>query len=578
MGTFLGNLQVMGASKEEVSALLPKAVVGQWSERFVTILDEGYGIGTVERPARILSKKLPGAVVLSVGLVDSDLLELAVWQDGKRQTVRAHFPYDGVSKRGDAKKFCALLRLPPEDEKRLKTVWAKGDAEEQLDLTAALLGAPLYADPELIPEQPAVRNADAVDRWLAEHPDPPKVKNQTKAELLQEIKGYTLIDEGGCIYHCDRLVRGCSSGGEDRAFQISKDGTLEEVPGLTDLIRKTWTVPDGTDTDIEKEWMSSNGRVLWVFHTREDIEDDNYIVNSVIMWDSFGKLPCPFTVNFEGRAVCLADFHAVDDGTVIFNFQQKWPMVNSETPKATSQLVCCGPDGTVRWRRDYSEWEDGILVSWIFCCGVLWNRRGNFGYDMNGNKRHLADQLGDRGRLLDVQDCRGELWAEKEFTNGEDNDQEYLVRMDREGHILRKVLVPDLIYFTSLDQIAFWKDRLVMNLYKGIYLFDRDTLAVLKRLEDNRDHINLKIDGRGRCWAQVGDSMVEAYDRDMTLLSRHRLKGTIVNWKIDPQGRLCVLTMHQGKWGNDLKFDENDDFYFPKFDPEKEVLRVYRLD
>lgn len=179
---------------------------------------------------------------------------------------------------------------------------------------------------------------------------------------------------------------------------------------------------------------------------------------------------------------------------------------------------------------------------------------------------------------MDVQDCRGELWAEKEFTNGEDNDQEYLVRMDREGHILRKVLVPDLIYFTSLDQIAFWKDRLVMNLYKGIYLFDRDTLAVLKRLEDNRDHINLKIDGRGRCWAQVGDSMVEAYDRDMTLLSRHRLKGTIVNWKIDPQGRLCVLTMHQGKWGNDLKFDENDDFYFPKFDPEKEVLRVYRLD
>lgn len=189
MGTFLGNLTVLGAPTEAVAALLPGTTVGRWSERFVTVLHDSYGMGTVERPARTLSKALPQATVLSTALVDSDLLELTVWQGGNRVTTRAHFPYDGVSKRGDAKRFCAALGLPEEDIPRLKALWAKGDAEEQLELTANLLGAPLYCDTQAVPTEIVRRDARRVDDWLAQRPDPPKVRNQTKAQLIQELTG-----------------------------------------------------------------------------------------------------------------------------------------------------------------------------------------------------------------------------------------------------------------------------------------------------------------------------------------------------------------------------------------------------
>ena len=70
MGTKLGNLQIRGASVEEVSALLPKALVGQWAEGVVSVYHEDFQWGTVEREGKKLSRKLPGAVVLAAALFD----------------------------------------------------------------------------------------------------------------------------------------------------------------------------------------------------------------------------------------------------------------------------------------------------------------------------------------------------------------------------------------------------------------------------------------------------------------------------------------------------------------------------
>lgn len=63
----------------------------------------------------------------------------------------------------------------------------KGDAEEQLELTGALLGLPLYHDPAYMPKESAHRDAQTVDTWIAERPDPKKIKNATKAVIVQEI-------------------------------------------------------------------------------------------------------------------------------------------------------------------------------------------------------------------------------------------------------------------------------------------------------------------------------------------------------------------------------------------------------
>ena len=70
---------------------------------------------------------------------------------------------------------------------------------------------------------------------------------------------------------------------------------------------------------------------------------------------------------------------------------------------------------------------------------------------------------------------------------------------------------------------------------------------------------------------------MEAYDQDLKLLSRHRLKGSIMGRYLDDQGRLCAVTYSESKGKNDVRFDDEGNLYFPGFDKNKEIVRVYRL-
>ena len=187
MGTKLGNIHIRNASPEEVSALLPGALIGQWGEGFVSAYHEDFQWGSVERAGKSLSRKLPAATVLTAALFDDDVVSFEVYEAGKRLTGHLLNPYEGQNKAGDPKAFCEALGLPPEDEKRLKVLWKKGDACEQMELMAALLGLPLWADTEWQPQEKPVRNTETVDAWIAAHPDPPKVKSITKAAVVQEF-------------------------------------------------------------------------------------------------------------------------------------------------------------------------------------------------------------------------------------------------------------------------------------------------------------------------------------------------------------------------------------------------------
>jgi len=202
MGTKLGNIHVWNASQEQVAELLPGALVGVWGEGFVSAYREDFQWGDVEREGRTLSRRLPAATVLTAAIFDSDVVSFEVFQGGKRLTEHLLEPYTGRNKMGKPSLFCRLLGLPPEDEERLKVLWKKGNAEEQLKLTGALLGAPLGYDPELMPKGPVRRDAEAVDQWIAERPAPPKVKSATKAELVQELRDVVKPRQIGQNFFC----------------------------------------------------------------------------------------------------------------------------------------------------------------------------------------------------------------------------------------------------------------------------------------------------------------------------------------------------------------------------------------
>lgn len=250
MGSKFGNIQVLNTSVEELGALLPKAVVGQWSERFVTALSEHYALGTVEREGQKLSRRVAGPV-LTVGLFDDDLLSLTLYQGGKRLTEHV-LTYEGTNKAGNPAVFCAALGLPAEDEKRLRAVWKKGNACEQLDLTQKLVAAPLNYNERWQPDARVTRDAEAVDGWLNERPAPPKLKNKTKAELIQELRNYksggndsfpgTADDSIYCFYTVHEEAGYTLEG--SRVYTPEEDGRLSPregaFPGVIQRMGALW--------------------------------------------------------------------------------------------------------------------------------------------------------------------------------------------------------------------------------------------------------------------------------------------------------------------------------------------------
>lgn len=587
MGTSLGNLQVLNATQEQVSALMPGAVVGRWSERFVTVLDDTFGLGSVDSPARALSKQLPQAAVLSVGLVDSDLLELAVWQGGKRLTVRAHLPYDGVSKRGDPRKFCQALGLPPEDEKRLKAVWAKGDAEEQLELTAALVGAPLWSGTDALPRGEEVRDAARVDRWLAQRPDPPKVKNRTRAQVIQELAGfcpelYSALETNSrtFLFH-----QACVGGGfrqeEDRVFHAGADGLLEEWPEWGADIHKY--VEDfashGMHTDVKV--LERGGRSLCVmggFLLDRDDWGEGYFSpgSSVVARDAWETLPRPMVFTLDGKACGLVDFWPLDDGGAVVVLEQDMGI------REGRELVRCAPDGAILWRRGLSEAQKQEHFS-LAHGGLFWLEAGEqfIGLDLDGRESVRFPRAKGNIKLVELLNCQDgpeELWAVNWWHDWEARRSGYeLLRLDQTGVLLQKAPLPAYLS-NGVGGLAFLRDRILFLSYnEGLWLLDRADLSVKAGIADHRAYIEAVADGAGRLWVQVGGSTMEAYDQNLNLLSRHRLKGEVFSRYLDGQGRLCAVTYSECKGKHDVAFDSEGNMYTPGYDKNKEIVRVWRL-
>lgn len=108
MGTSLSNLQILGAEESSVRSALPKAVVGRWSERFVTACPGELSFGPLNRTANQLSKTL-SCTVLAVSIFDGDALDLTLYDQGKRLTRHIVNPEGDVLTAGNPKLFCSAL-------------------------------------------------------------------------------------------------------------------------------------------------------------------------------------------------------------------------------------------------------------------------------------------------------------------------------------------------------------------------------------------------------------------------------------------------------------------------------------
>ena len=414
-----------------------------------------------------------------------------------------------------------MIKVP--DIPRLRAVWRKGNAEDQLELTACLLGLPLAYDSEDLPEQHCCRETEPVDRWIRERPMPPRIRNQAKAELIQEIPMF-------------RYQRSC---GDSSSYYVSAERCGERhLYGRCHL----WEVQaDGTIREI---WTAEGDPQIYTSAKRIVAADTH---TGEIQYDASGRL--------SGRCLpgCL---ELLEDGKVL---QQTFLEENK------TYLVCFSPEGECLWQKIYEP----------ACCTPLAQNgreilmRENTKESVDLVRLDLATgrEVGRRGGLVGMSIYQtawngGAWWIVHDgyFPRVDEEERQIskqLIKLDQALEMRSQISLP--MYSQSLFFSPDGNNGYVFSFEKQVMVLDTENLTVRNVLQDRSFLMPLAFDKRadGPCfWLLRGNSTVEAWDAALRKpLSRHRLKGSYVGCHRDGEGRLCVAA----------------------WDEKKELFRVFRL-
>ena len=567
MGTTVSNLQILGASEDAVRTALPHALVGTWSKRFVTACPDP-GRRQLARVAVSLSKKL-GCTLLLTDMFDGDDLWLTVYQNGKRLTGHKALLSSGECTVGNPKLFCSALELPEELAPKLRRLFADCSMqEEKLEIFQSLLGAPLFLrwDDDSALAQPVKADPAPLLQWVEEHPLPPKIKNQCKAEIIQEIPERGLdsnqnigvmilrplarVGEDGytdwTLYGFKvGDVIGCSFPGGEWCRTLP-DGRLELI-SLEDppIPEKLWTdmfPGSGSPRNYSGgyEYTALDERVVTVASLCPS--EPNYFrgyvaVCSAILHDTAGILS-PHILTLDGEPA-VGKLHLLPNGgylaAVEARYDDSCPPVQIRKPA----LVSYGPDGTQRWKvwgvNDVVNIMDGLIYATSYCEDDGGTSHRLLAITLNGA---VVAQCPDPPFFRDIHVMGGAIYLPK--------SQGF-----RKDGLLRR-LTPNLepdgeVSVPYMSSFALSPDRTLLlcaGFQFGLQVMDAATLRVLARLDRRDDFHSPIIDRQNRLW--VGNkSYFECYDPNLTLISRHRLAGDICSLHHTADGDVCAVTIQE---------------------------------
>lgn len=537
MGTTVSNLQILGAAESAVKAALPKALVGQWSERFVTACPDDLSFSQLDRKAGWLSRKLD-CTVLSVSMFDGDALSLTLYVSGKR--IARHLVCDEEEKHvpGNTAAFCEGLGLPPKLAPLLKRLFAERDQEEKLEILSCLLGAPLFvredSDPERVEFQPT--DDKPLYAWIEAHPLPPKLKNQTGMELLQEIgergqglgcgsgamilrpMGYlTLETVGPSGQSCVTSPCGVACSGGEWAHW-SQDGHLLLTPlqeeGLCDLC-----------------YVADDGRLLTITEERKKDEGGGHAPKTArIVSDSAGILPLPLPLIPEGQPMGLGWGYLLPDGGFLADL---YP----QNDKSREMLCRYSAKGDLLW-----SWKGEIT-----CITVI------------GERIYLSTGCNEKA-VLHCLTLEGEhLRSAATGSNAPIHiDGTFLYQLKEGCYLQDDTLLrftPDLrdageIPVPYMSQLAIAPDGSFLvcaGFGSGLMVIGAGDFSLRAELRNHEDYCLSVVDGKNRIWAANG-SCLECWSADLKPLSRHRFAGDIMGYTLNQAGEVCIATFQDSKY------------------------------
>lgn len=505
MGTTLVNFHILDGDEQQARELLPDAITGCWSKRFISIYPKDPENDFGAKAAKNLSKKVLQPV-LHTFIFDSDSFCFTIYQSGK--TVARHFMgvEECFDQMGNIPLFCEIFGLSKEDAQRMRKIWKKGDAEEQLWLTSLLLGAPLYHDYGRPPDNEYFRDVEAVDKWIAERPEPQKVKDQTKALLIQELTDFRMQYIYGSTLYCSAtpLDVGWNTYDYDelKFWKTNADGSISADWSTTEFL----------------DFMASNGRII-----------GTNVYSKLIEFDSAGLLP----KGYDMKGIC----HFLPGGGLL------WQVNSGEADilAIETEIVCCAPDGCVLWKKPNKDLRNFFaamgneIIFTSISDNTTWVERINGLTGECIEKRPSMIGYNTHKKIFH----NGLLWVAHDDRSESNKAGHALTKLDDNLQVLAKLPLP-----ASAQEIFHSPDYayLYAFFYKNqVMAINAQALAAVNILKDKSFLIPRGFDATGRFWIQRDNIIIEAWDSALTnVISRHKLKGQISGTHKDAYGNICA--------------------------------------
>ncbi|WP_438448465.1 hypothetical protein [Gorillibacterium sp. sgz5001074] len=501
------------------------------SEGWTTFLGDALEVGTAAKHGQRLSKKIT-SVVLSVEYFDDDMLRVALFQGGKRVALHQTDNGYGLQHKGNPVKFLEHLGYSIEEAPLLKEVFRCGETELLLGLLQDFLGLALWIDERILKEEgpPAfrrTRNLPAIEAYRLNQKQANRVRNQTRLKLITEMEGAVRAKHLMGIPPFNRYEKQYET---EYIFRHSNDGKL--IP-LWDAKPLQYDIYSG------HHLLFGHGRFA-------------FFSDRCYLFSDQGTPLTSYPYPLGAQPILL-----LPDGGFLASEYSK--------SRRGEDLYEFGPDGEERWR-----------ISFIgrFHIPTLY---GHFRYvhdyhaEMGVNRVYRLNEKGESVACYHLPRLK---WDSGTWMFQDPNGMIYIgCYLEAQGPLgftifrLTETLAPageitiGTLLPKSISPGALSPDgnlhALIVGDHEMLLLdWERGDVTCRRKLEGG-DATILHFAPSNRILVLRHDSVLELYDVDFTLISRHRVKGYLSDSFIDENGSIHLLTstggLHEEQGSNIMK-------------------------
>ncbi|MNI06795.1 hypothetical protein D3C73_597880 [compost metagenome] len=522
MGTSFVNLQIRSNSIHEIEEVLPGSIVRSFSDGWTTIVSEHFQVGDIEKTAKKLSKAITPSV-MSIEYHDDDVLRMSIYRNGKTMTshITGGEGYGLPRKPGKSNVFIEELGFDLSEVKYLKAIFACEDLGEKIELLQHFLGVTISIDHKIILIDDSVmeyhcqRNLTIIEEYIKEISKRNRIRNQTKAYLLEEFEGamIDILGDHKYLIGIPPYDRNTDSYKQELIYTFIPNGTLEPM------------------FDVRSFQYRRGGGLLMAAHSY--LYYFSLLRGQYYLFDYDGRMVSQFPLSWSGmEAVPVYMFE--EGGFLAFDNHRTW-------------LGEYGPNFKTRWKIPFpgSPYynNDAIYSCKIDSVGqsselMKLNRSGqvvaslrlNYEVYHDPNGRFLFDEMGTIFYCCSV------------TTSGRPRVKIFV--LTEQMKLIRELDLEDWISSVALDSK---NHKLFVHLsYKELLVIDTESFVILSRRKWNEDSTFLTVDSRGRAVVRTGVSSIVLLDVHLNDISRHRLKGLALQEFTNERGNLCLLTVTEG--------------------------------